>query len=114
MHKLALLIGGALVSQLLCFSAAAQEPGAGTASAAPYKKTTPEDRAAGKAHRKEEGRAAAKAGTNTGEGQTPPSPPQAKLPRAQREQERAQRKTETARAAKAGELSRTGEVGPLK
>lgn len=111
MQRLALLIGGALVS--LSFSALAQEPGAGTPKPPAYQKTSPEDRATGKAQRKAEGRAAAKAGSTTGEG-TPPPAPQAKIPKEQRQEARAQRKAETARAARAGEIQASGEVGPSK
>lgn len=115
MHKLSWLIGGALVAHAFTFSAVAlaQEPGAGTPKPAPYAKVSPADKAEGKAHRKEEGRAAAMAGSTTGEGERPPAP-QVKVARQDREVARSARKAETARAAKAGEIKPIGEVGPAK
>lgn len=113
MHKLPLLIGGVLLSQAFVFGVQAQEPGAGTPKAAPYQKVSPEDKASGKAHRKEEGRAVAKSGSTTGE-ITPMPSPQAKVPKAERQEARAARKAETVRAAKAGELAPQGEVGAVK
>ena len=113
MPRFFLLIGGALASHALCFGVLAQEPGPGTPSPPAYQKVSPEAKAAGKAQRRQEGRAAAKAGTTTGEGAPLPAP-QVRIPREQRQQARAQRKAETARAARAGELQASGEVGPTK
>lgn len=113
MQRFALLIAGALASQALSFGALAQEPGPGTTTPPTYQKISPEDKAAGKAQRKQEGRAAAKAGSTTGEGAPLPAA-QATIPREQRQQARAQRKADTARAARAGELQASGEVGPAK
>lgn len=113
MQRLALLIGGALVSQALCLHALAQEPGPGTTTPPAYQKVSPEDKAAGKAQRREAGRVAAKAGPSTGEG-APPAAAQAKIPKEQRQQARAQRKAETARAARAGEIQAGGEVNTAK
>ncbi|WP_156472810.1 hypothetical protein [Pseudorhodoferax sp. Leaf265] len=113
MQRFAVLIAGALAAQALSPAALAQEQGPALAPPPAYQKASPEDKAAGKAQRRQEGRAAVKAGSITGEG-TPPPAAQAKVPREQRQQARAQRKAETARAARAGELQASGEVGPSK
>lgn len=113
MQRIAVLIAGALASQALSLAALAQEPGPGTTTPPTYQKVSPEDKAAGKAQRRQEGRAAVKAGTITGEGAPQPAA-QAKVPREQRQQARAERKAETARAARAGELQASGEIGPSK
>lgn len=114
MHKLSILIGGALLSQAVVFSALAQEPGAGTPRPQPYRKVTAEEQAVGKAHRREEGRAAAKDANSTGGEITPQPAAQAKVSKAERQEARAERKAETKRAAKAGELAPTGELGASK
>ncbi|WP_326534599.1 hypothetical protein [Pseudorhodoferax sp.] len=111
MHQPTLLFGGALLSLALSGAALAQEPGAGTPKPQPYHKPTAEEKAAGKAQRREEGRAAVKEGGNSGE-ITPLPPAQAKPSPADSQQARAERKAETRRAAKAGELKASGEVGP--
>lgn len=114
MFKYSLLIGGTLLSQALTFSAAAQEISADTEKPQPFHRATAQEKAAGKAHRREEGRAAAK-DPNTVRGEVTPQPaPQAKASRAQREETRAARQAETRRAAKAGELLPYGEVGTTK
>lgn len=113
MQRLALLIGGALASHAISFGALAQEPGAGTPKPPAFHKASPQEKATGKAQRKEDGRAAVKAGSTTGEGEPQP-PRQVKVPRDDRQQARAQRKAETARAARAGEIQAAGEVGPTK
>jgi hypothetical protein len=113
MQRFAVLIAGALASHALSFGALAQEQGPALKPPPTYQKASPEDKAAGKAQRRQEGRAAVKAGSTSGE-VTPQPAAQAQVPRAQREQARAQRKAETARAARAGELQASGEVGPSK
>lgn len=113
MQRLAVLIGGALASHALCLAVLAQEPGAGTPRPPAFHKPAPEEKAAGKAQRRQDGREAVKAGSTTGEGAPLPGP-RTEIPRAQRAEARAQRKTETARAARAGELQASGEVGPSK
>lgn len=114
MQRLALVLAGAaLASQTLSFNALAQEPGPGMPKPPAYQKASPEDKAAGKAQRKEDGRAAVKAGSTTGEGAPLPAA-QTKVPKEQREQARAQRKAETARANRAGEIQASGEVGSTK
>lgn len=113
MQRFTVLIAGAIAFQALSFSALAQEPGPGTLTPPTYQKISPEEKASGKDQRRQEGRAAVKAGNTTGEGAPLPAP-QAKIPREQRQEARAQRKAETARAARAGELQASGEVGPSK
>jgi hypothetical protein len=117
MQRIAVLIAGTLASHALSFGALAQEQGHALAPPPAYQKVSPEDKAAGKAQRRQEGRAAVKAGSSTGEGAVQPvvqPAVQAKVPREQRQQARAARKAETARAARAGELQASGEVGPSK
>ena len=114
MYKLSILIGSAVLAQAIAFHAAAQEPGIGTSEPVPYQKATVDEKAAGKAQRREEGRASAKAGNNLGGEITPHPPVQAKVSKAERQEARAERKAETKRAAKAGELAPVGEIGPTK
>lgn len=113
MNKISMLVGSALLSYAVAFHASAQEPGAGTSTPQPYHKATAEEKAAGKAHRREEGRAAARDGNIGGEITKQPAA-QAKVSKAERQESRAERKAETKRAAKAGELAPTGEVGASK
>ena len=113
MRRLALSITAAILAHTVMLSASAQEPGVGTPKAAPYEKVSPQEKAAGKAQRKSEGRAAAAAGNTSGE-VTPQPAAQPKIPKEERQAARASRKAETARAAKAGELAPQGEVGAVK
>lgn len=113
MKKLAVLIGGVVLSQAVVLSTAAQEPGVGTPTPPPYHKATAQEKAAGKAQRRSEGRAAVAEGSSSGE-VTPVPAPQAKLSKEERQAGRAARKAETARAAKAGEIKPLGEVGQVK
>lgn len=114
MYKLSILISGALLSQVIVFGALAQEPGVGTPKPQPYRNVTTEEKTVGKAHRRGEGRAAAKDASSIGGEVTPQPAAQAKVSKAEREEARAERKAETKRAAKAGELAPTGEVGASK
>lgn len=117
MSKLSTIVGTALLSQVLTFGAYAQEQGPALQPPPAYHKATAEEKAAGKAQRRKEGRAAERPG-NISSGEVTQLPePQTKTPKAtkaEREAARAARTAETKRAAKAGELAPTGEVGAIK
>jgi hypothetical protein len=82
--------------------------------APPVAKVGPDERAAAKAQRKMEGRAAIKEQPPGEVGPVKQQPPVARTSRAERKADRAATKADTAAANKAGELQPPGRVGPTK
>lgn len=80
--------------------------------AEPRAKRTQEQRAAGKALRRVDGRDGARAGTPGELGPVAKTSPKAQYTKEDRSAARATRKAATAKANKAGELPVAGEVGP--
>ena len=101
-------------AQLLAVSAFAQGEVGGVKPAAPAMKTSPEDRAAGKAQRKAEGKEAIKAQPPGEVGAVPKAAAKSTMTKEEKAAARAKRKAETSTANKAGALPKTGEVGPTK
>jgi len=75
-------------------------------------KPTPDQRAAGKAQRRAEGREAAHTDTPGETGPTPTAGPTQHYSKGERVAARKTRRADTARANKAGEIPVEGEVGP--
>ncbi len=103
-----------VLAQMLAVSAFAQGEVGATKTPAPAKKTSPEDRAAGKAQRKAEGTEAIKNAPPGEVGAVPKAEAKSTLTKEEKAAARAKRKADTAAANKAGALPKTGEVGPTK
>ncbi|KQP21737.1 hypothetical protein ASF43_25890 [Pseudorhodoferax sp. Leaf267] len=103
-----------MVAQAFAVSAFAQGEVGAVKKPAPVTKATPEEKAAGKAHRKAEGTAAIKEQPPGEVGAVPATTSKSNMSKEDKAAARAARKSETAAANKAGTLPKSGEVGPTK
>jgi hypothetical protein len=109
-----------IIALSVCMAAAAPLPllaqgEVGAVKQAPRAaKASADERAAGKAQRNMEGRAAIKEQPPGEVGPVKQQPPVARTSRSERKADRASTKAETAQANKAGELPTPGLVGPTK